>query len=206
MIRLAIAEDHLSFSEGIALFLKYESDIELVGFAKNGEELIDLVRKKRPSIVVTDVRMPIIDGIAATTQILKEFPETKVIAFTMFDQKKAIDQMIAAGAKGYVLKNSSLSILLEAVRKVNTGKDYYDKGVATPDTSQNNAGINVLTQRQKEILKLITEGKNNPEIAELLFISRSTVETHRKNMIQKLGLSGSGELLRYGLQKRYDFD
>ena len=204
MIRLAIAEDHLSFSEGIALFLKYEPDIELVGFAKDGKELIDVVRKKKPTVVVTDVRMPIVDGIAATTQILKEFPETKVIAFTMFDQKKAIDQMIAAGAKGYVLKNSSLTVLLEAVRKVNNGEEYYDNGI-TLTTSQNNVGINVLTQRQKEILKLVTEGKNNLEIAELLFISRSTVETHRKNMIQKLGLSGSGELLRYGLQKRYDF-
>lgn len=205
MIRLAISEDHLSFSEGIALFLKYEPDIELVGFAKDGKELIDLVRKKRPSVVVTDVRMPIVDGIVATRKILKEFPETKVIAFTMFDQKKAMDQMIAAGAKGYVLKNSSLSVLLEAVRKVSTGELYYDSGVA-PSGTQDTADMNLLTRRQKEILKLVTEGKNNPEIAELLFIERSTVETHRKNMIQKLGLSGSGELLRYGLQKRYDFE
>lgn len=205
MIRLAIAEDHLSFSEGIALFLKYEPDIELVGFVKNGKELIDLVRKKRPTIVVTDVRMPIVDGIVATTRILKEFPETKVIAFTMFDQKKAIDQMITAGAKGYVLKNSSLAILLEAIRKVSTGEVYYDGNIA-PSTSQDNGKMNLLTRRQKEILKLITEGKTSPEIAALLYIERSTVETHRKNMIQKLGLSGSGELLRYGLQKRYNFD
>lgn len=205
MIRLAIAEDHLSFSEGIALFLKYEPDIELVGFVKNGKELIDLVHKKRPSVVVTDVRMPIVDGIVATTRILKEFPETKVIAFTMFDQKKAIDQMITAGAKGYVLKNSSLKVLLEAIRKVSTGEVYYDGGI-TSSTSQDNGKMNLLTRRQKEILKLITEGKTNPEIAVLLFIERSTVETHRKNMIQKLGLSGSGELLRYGLQKRYSFE
>ncbi|MEQ3656270.1 MAG: response regulator transcription factor [Dokdonia sp.] len=203
-IRLAIAEDHMSFREGMALFLKYESDIELVGFAKNGKELLEIVRKKRPTVVVTDVRMPIMDGIVASQLITKEYPEVKIIAFTMFDQRAAIEQMLQAGAKGYILKNSSLTTLLEAVRCVAKGNIFYDSGIATQNDKKNGS-LDRLTNRQKEILKLVTEGKSNPEIAKLLFIERSTVETHRKNMIQKLGLSGPGELLRYGLQKRYEF-
>lgn len=203
MIRLVIAEDHLSFSEGIALFLKYEEDIEIVGLVKNGKELLELVNLKKPSVVVTDIRMPIIDGIAATKTILKSHPTTKIIAFTMFDQQKALDQMLRAGAKGYVLKNSSLKTLLTAIRQVASGKSFFDSAMNVSKSGQK--GLELLTKRQREILRLITEGKSNPEIAKILFIERSTVETHRKNMIQKLGLSGPGELLRYGLQKRYEF-
>ena len=122
----------------------------------------------------------------------------------MFDQDKAVTQMLNAGACGYILKNSSLSVLLTAIRTVYKGENFYDANILTKKRKKKPSKVK-LTPRQLEILKLITEGKSNPEIAEILFIDRSTVETHRKNMSRKLGLSGSGELLRYGLQKRYDF-
>ena len=149
--------------------------------------------------------MPIMDGIAVTKKILSKFPDKKIIAFTMFDQDKAVSEMLNAGAHGYILKNSSLSVLLSAIRTVYAGDAFYDSNILIRKEKKVRTSKAKLTNRQMEILKLIVQGKSNPEIAEILFIERTTVETHRKNMIRKLGLKGQGELLRYGLQKRYDF-
>ena len=204
MIRLAIAEDHTSFIEGVELFLEYEEDIQVVGVANNGKQLLEIVEKKSPNVIVTDIRMPIMDGIAVTKKVLSKFPKIKIIAFTMFDQDKAISEMLNAGACGYILKNSSLSVLLSAIRTVYKGEIFYYPNISTKNKKSRSPKAK-LTARQMEILKLIVEGKSNPEIAGILFIERSTVESHRKNMIRKLGLNGPGELLRYGLQKRYDF-
>lgn len=204
MIRLAIAEDHNSLIEGIELFLEFEDDISIVGVANDGEQLLEIVKKKSPNVIITDIRMPIMDGVTVTKKILSKYPKTKIIAFTMFDQDKAVSEMLNAGAKGYILKNSSLSVLLSAIRAVYSGGNFYDPHISANTTKTNSLKAK-LTNRQMEILKLIVEGKSNPEIAETLFIERTTVETHRKNMIRKLGLNGPGELLRYGLQKRYDF-
>ncbi|HDZ03415.1 hypothetical protein LCGC14_0785680 [marine sediment metagenome] len=205
MIRLVLAEDHNALIDGIKLFLEYEDDIEFVGFANNGKELCKLVRLKRPNVVITDIRMPIQDGIAATKEILKTEPHTKVIAFTMFEQDEAVQQMIAAGAKGYILKNSSLKELLLAIRTVYHGGTYFDPNIVASDTSAPPKSKGVLTRRQKEILKLVALGKTNQEIADHLFIGKTTVETHRKNMIRKLNLKGAGELLRYALESKYNF-
>ncbi|MEO0571709.1 MAG: response regulator transcription factor [Bacteroidota bacterium] len=205
MIRLALAEDHNALIDGIKLFLEYEDDIEFVGFANNGKELLELVRLKRPHVVITDIRMPIIDGITATKEILKIEPYTKVIAFTMFDQDEAVEQMIKAGAKGYILKNSSLKELLEAIRIVNAGGTYYDSNILIPHSSSKKKSKGTLTKRQIEILKLVALGRTNQEIADELFIGKTTVETHRKNMIRKLHLKGAGELLRFALEKKYRF-
>lgn len=205
MIRLAIAEDHISLIDGIKLFLKYEEDIEIVGFANNGQELYDLVKLKRPNMVITDIRMPIMDGITLTKEILAFDHHIKVIAFTMFDQEEAVSQMIKAGAKGYILKNSSLDQLLLAVKKVYDGETYYDPDLVMPDLESDKRTKGVLTKRQIEILKLVALGKTNQEIADELIIGKATVETHRKNMIRKLNLKGAGELLRYALESKYNF-
>ncbi|WP_340063276.1 response regulator transcription factor [Ascidiimonas aurantiaca] len=206
MIRLAICEDHNALIDGIKLFLEYEEDIEVIGFANNGKELLDLVKRKSPHVVISDIRMPVIDGITATTQIKMEYPNVKVIAFTMFDQEEAVEQMLEAGASGYILKNSSLQELLVAIRTVASGKTYFDPQLTfSRQKKPATKGKTVLTRRQIEILKLIAKGKTNNEIADILFIGRTTVETHRKNMIRVLGLQGSGELLRYAIERKYDF-
>ncbi|MFS4467126.1 response regulator [Maribacter sp. 2210JD10-5] len=204
MIRLALAEDHNALIDGIKLFLEYEEDIEFVGFANNGKILCELVRLKRPNVVITDIRMPLQDGISATKEILQMEPHTKVIAFTMFEQDGAVKQMLAAGAKGYILKNSSLKELLSAIRTVYNGGTYFDPNLVAPK-SLSNTSKGILTGRQKEILKLVALGKTNQEIANHLFIGKTTVETHRKNMIRKLNLKGAGELLRYALESKYNF-
>ncbi|WP_296385488.1 response regulator transcription factor [Winogradskyella sp.] len=206
MIRLAIAEDHQSLIDGIKLLLEYEEDIEIVGTANDGEALLDLVRLKQPNVVITDIRMPKMDGIAATKLIKKELPYTKVLGFTMFDQKEAIHQMLDAGASGYLLKNSPLEEVLKAVRSVYSGNTYFDANIeANAENDTNKKAKGILTKRQVEILGLIAQGKTSREIADELFIGLHTVDTHRKNMIRILGLQGKGELMRYALEKKYRF-
>ncbi|NRB58497.1 MAG: response regulator transcription factor [Winogradskyella sp.] len=206
MIRLAIAEDHQSLIDGIKLLLEYEDDIEIVGAVNDGEALIDLVRLKQPNVVITDIRMPKTDGITATKTIKKEHPYTKILGFTMFDQKDAIQQMIDAGASGYLLKNSPLDEVLKAVRAVYKGNTYYDSNITIEaESNSNKKGKGKLTKRQVQILGLIGQGKTSREIADELFIGIHTVDTHRKNMIRILGLHGKGELMRYALEKKYQF-
>ena len=204
MITVAIAEDHQALIDGIESYLEYEDDIKIIGHANDGEGLLEIVGKKSPKLVLCDIRMPKIDGIAATKLITKQYPETKVVAFTMFEQEDAIRQMLDAGAVGYILKNSSLNVVLEAIRTVADGKTYFDKKIHIP-SAEKNTSKSVLSSREKEILGLIARGKTSHEIADQLFIGKSTVDTHRKNMIRKLGLSGGGELLRYSVEKKYDF-
>lgn len=207
MIRLAIAEDHQALIDGLVLLLKYEDHISIVGTVNDGEALVDLVRLKEPNVVITDIRMPKMDGIQATAIIKKEFPHTKVLAFTMFDQDDAVAQMIEAGANGYILKNTALKEVLEAIVTVADGKSYYDPNINVTDkkNSQTKTGKGILTTRQKEILKLIGQGKTSREISNELFIGTHTVDTHRKNMARILGLKGKGELLRYAVEKKYKF-
>ncbi|WP_299315786.1 response regulator transcription factor [uncultured Aquimarina sp.] len=208
MITVAIAEDHQSLIDGIHLLLKYEEDISIVGMANDGEELLAIVRRKQPKVVLMDIRMPKIDGIAATKIIKKELPHIKIIAFSMFDQEDAVRQMVVAGASGYLLKNSPLEEVLTAIQEVMKGNTYYD---ATIDPSffsedlEQQIKKQVLSKSERAILTYIGQGKTSSEIAAIRFNSVSTIETHRKNIIRKLGLHGKGELLRYAIEKKYDF-
>lgn len=205
MIRVVVAEDHLAVADGILAYFKYHDSISIIGHAKDGEDLVKLVEKNIPDVVLTDVKMPVMDGIEAAKLIKAKFDRIGIIAFSMFDQDEAVDLMLQAGATGYLLKNSPLSEMEKAILKVSEGNLYYDPNLslATENTPSENTGI--LTKRQIEILKLVGKGKTNQEIADALFIGKTTVETHRKNMIRKLGLHGPGELLRYALQRKYDF-
>lgn len=207
MIRLAIAEDHQSLIDGIILLLEYEDGISIVGSANDGEALLEIVAKKRPNVVLTDIRMPKLDGIEATKQIKKQYPEIKVLAFTMFDQTEAIQRMLNAGASGYILKNSALKDVYEAILTVYKGETYFDANINTNvlNSEAANKSKGMLTKRQIEILELIGQGKTSREIADLLFIGIHTVDTHRKNMVRILGLQGKGELMRYALEKKYKF-
>lgn len=203
MIRIVIAEDHQALIDGIKLMIEFESDIEVVGEANDGEELIEIVKRKRPDIVLTDVRMPKCDGISATKSIMQNFPETKVIGFSMFEQTEAISQMQTAGAKGYILKNSSLKKVLEAIRSVAKGGIYFDDAITTHDSLTKEEII--LSKREKEILQLIGDGKTSQEIADTLFIGKTTVDTHRKNIIKKMNIHGKTDLIRFAVERKYDF-
>ncbi|MFY7731796.1 MAG: response regulator [Flavobacterium sp.] len=203
MIKLAIAEDHQALIDGMKVFLEYEEDIKIVGEASNGDRLLDIVRSKKPDVVLTDIRMPVMDGITAARHIKQEFPNCKIIAFSMFEQDEAIHQMQEAGASGYILKNSSLKKVIEAIRAVYRGETYFDGGIKSKETTVTDEVP--LSKREKEILKLVGEGKTSQEIADTLFIGKTTVDTHRKNILKKLNLQGKSELMRYSVEKKYDF-
>ncbi len=213
MITIAIAEDHQMLIDGVKSFFEYDDEINIIGTVNNGQELVKLVSIKQPKLVITDIRMPIMDGIQATQEIKSQFPHIKVLAMTMFDQPEAIKQMLDAGATGYILKNSGIKMLSEAIHTVASGKSFFDKNVAMSfmnDYIQDKVTIGksdkvVLSKREKEILHLIANGKTSKEIAEQLFIAKTTVDTHRKNMIRKLELNSGNELIKYAIDKKYQF-
>ena len=213
MITIAMAEDHQMLIDGIKSFFEYDEDINFIGTVNNGEELVKLVLLKQPKLVITDIRMPKMDGIEATKRIKKQFPHIHVLAMTMFDQPNAIKQMLDAGATGYILKNSGIKMLSEAIVTVARGETFFDPNVAfnfmneyiDENVTVGKSDTIVLSNREKEILNLIANGKTSKEIADTLFIAKTTVDTHRKNMIRKLGLSSGNELVKYAIDKKYQF-
>lgn len=203
MTTVIIAEDHQALIDGIKLSIEYVDDIQVIGEANDGEMLVELVRKKQPNVVITDIRMPKSDGITATKIIKKEFPQIKVIAFSMFDQAEAVEQMKKAGASGYIMKNSSLKKVLEAIRIVAQNGVFYDDAITSIDSDTKEEIV--LSNREKEILRLIGEGKSSLEISEMLFIGKTTVDTHRKNILRKLNIHGKTDLIRFAVERKYDF-
>jgi two-component system, NarL family, response regulator NreC len=203
MITVILAEDHQALIDGIKLSLEYEVDITVIGEANDGERLIELVRNKRPQVVLTDIRMPKCDGIFATKVIKNEFPDIKVIAFSMFDQAEAVQQMKQAGASGYIMKNSPLSKVIQAIRTVANNETFFDDAITTTDEATKD--MILLSTREKEILRCIGEGKSSQEIADSLFISKSTVDTHRKNILKKINVYGKTDLIRFAIERKYDF-
>ena len=213
MITIIMAEDHQMLIDGVKSFYEYDENINIIGTVNDGQALVKIVALKQPKLVITDIRMPRKDGIEATKEIKKNFPHINVLAMTMFDQPEAIKQMLDAGATGYILKNSGIKMLSKAIITVANGETFFDPNVAfnfmnsyieenvTIGSSENI----ILSNREKEILNLIANGKSSKEIANALFIAKSTVDTHRKNMIQKLNLSSGNELVKYAIDKKYQF-
>lgn len=205
MIRIIIAEDHQALIDGIKLSLKAETDIVVIGEANDGEALIKLVRLKKPDVVITDIRMPKCDGISATKIIKQEFPQIQVVGFSMFDQPEAIQKMKEAGATGYIMKNSSLSKVIEAIRTVANKETFFDSNIISKKNYFTNEEI-LLSKREKDIVRLIGEGKTSIEISELLGIEKTTVDTHRKNILKKLNIHGKTDLMRFAVERKYDFN
>jgi two-component system nitrate/nitrite response regulator NarL len=208
-----MAEDHQMLIDGVKSFFEYDEHINIIGEVNNGEDLVKLVSLKQPKLIITDIRMPKMDGIQATKIIKKEFPHIHVLAMTMFDQPDAIKQMLDAGATGYLLKNSGIKMLTKAIIAVAKGKTFFDPNVAfnfmnnyiDKNVTIGNSEKVILSNREREILELIANGKTSKEIAENLFIAKTTVDTHRKNMIRKLDLSNGNELVKYAIDKKYQF-
>ncbi len=212
-IKVLVVDDSIFMRKMICKILSKDDDFKLCITANNGKELVRLVSLKRPKVVITDIRMPIMDGIEATKIIKKNHPEIKVLAMTMFDQPDAIKQMLDAGASGYLLKNSGIKMLSKAIVAVSNGKTFFDPNVAfnfMNDYLDKNVTIGksekvLLSNREKEILQLIANGKTSKEIADTLFLAKTTIDTHRKNILRKLNLSSSTELLRYAIDTKYEF-
>ncbi|MCB0801491.1 MAG: response regulator transcription factor [Flavobacteriales bacterium] len=208
MIRIVIVDDHQIFIDGVKELMNSIDEIEVVGIANNGIDLIDLLTKQEADVILMDVNMPKMDGIEATKHVVKHYPETKVLMLTMHDSRMFIEKLIRIGAHGYVLKNTGKAELKLAIETVQNGKNYYStevtqriiEGMQMKEKAIKKTGNVELTEREKDVLKLIAQELTSNEIAEKLFISHHTVESHRKNLIAKLGVRSVAGLVKYAVQ------
>jgi DNA-binding NarL/FixJ family response regulator len=210
--RVIIADDHAMFRHGMKRILSERPDVEVVGEAQNGLDLLDQLRTLQPDMIVLDISMPQLRGIEAIHEIKKTRPDAKVLMLTMHKDSDYVFQAISAGADGYLLKEDAEKDLFFAMDTVRRGKVYLSSLVAEESHqdwvemrrgTRQPADLERLTLRERQILKLIAEGKSSKEIGSLLFISFRTVERHRANIMDKLNVRKSAELIRYALQKGY---
>ena len=209
-IRILLADDHTVIRSGLKLLLERQADFEVVGEAEDGRKAIQLAESLQPDVIVMDVAMPNLNGIEATRQITTALPKVAVVVLSMHSDESYVMRALKAGAKGYLLKDSAEADLIQAIRTVVTGKSYFSAAVSKmllEDYVQNlrQRGIedsyDLLTPREREVLQLAAEGKSNKESAALLNLSAYTVETHRTNLMQKLGLHSVPELILYAVRK-----
>jgi two-component system response regulator NreC len=208
-IRVIIADDHQIVRQGLRILLEREPDLEVVAEAEDGRLTVRLVRELHPDLVIMDVAMPDLNGIEATRQIILEWPKVKVIALSMYADKRFVVNMLKAGASGYLLKDCAFEELIRAIRVVLAQKTYLSPGVTdivvkdymkgTPPTAP--SVFSVLTPREREVLQLMSEGKSTNMIADCLHVSVKTIETHRQQVMQKLNLRSIAELTKYAIRE-----
>lgn len=209
-IKIVICDDHHILLDGLKAMLQKQKDIDVVGLYEYGQDLLDNMDAIRPHVAIVDISMPNMNGQDLTLKIKEQRPEVHVIALSMFDDAGHIMEMIEAGVSGYLLKNVNDKELCEAIRTVNEGKLYFSSDVSEKITTmaiQQQKKLEQpekpkLTERELEILKLISEEMSNAEIAQALFISERTVETHRKNMLRKTGNKTIVGLMKYAIEQQ----
>jgi NarL family two-component system response regulator LiaR len=209
-IRVLLTDDHAIVRDGICALLALTGDMEVVGEATNGREALEMVAKLSPDVVLMDIVMPLMDGLEATRRIHKEFPETKVIVLTQYEDREYVLPVIEAGASGFISKTAASSELTSGIRSVYHGDSFLSPSIArllvedyrqiarvgkSKDISEQ------LTDREREILKLLAEGHSTREIARILVISPKTVERHKTNLMAKLDIHSRLDLFKYALRK-----
>lgn len=208
-LRILLADDHTVVRQGLRKVLEERPEWQVVAEAGNGRDAVRLAEEFRPDVAVVDVAMPLLNGIEATRQITKRAPQTKVLVLSMYSDEAYVTQMLKAGAIGYLLKDSADVDLLQAVQAVSQGKSFLSPAVARlmSDDYARQRGENAvdryesLSEREREIFQLVAEGKTNKEMAALLFISPSTVETHRARIMEKLDLHSAAEIVLYAVRR-----
>jgi two-component system, NarL family, response regulator NreC len=209
-IRILLADDHQLMRSGLRLLIEQQPDLTVVGEAADGREAVTLAKSLRPDVTVMDITMPNLNGIEAARQITQTHPEIAVIVLSMHPDESYVLRALNSGAKGYLLKDSAESDLIQAVRAVAHGKSFFSPAVSKVllddyvrklKRSGAEDAYDLLTPREREILQLVAEGKSNKDVANLLNLSVYTVETHRSNIMQKLHLKGVPELTLYAVRK-----
>jgi DNA-binding NarL/FixJ family response regulator len=209
MIRLLLADDHAIIREGLGALLSEESDMVVVAEAEDGRGAVRLCRQHSPDVVVMDVEMPHLNGIEATRQLLAEMPDTRVVALSMYSTPQLVLEMFRAGAAGYLLKDCVFDELARAIREVASGRRFVSSAIADvvvteatgPRARSEGTAWRALSPREREVVQLLAEGRNVKSIAAALFISPKTVESHRKNVLDKLRIGSIAELTKYAVRE-----
>jgi len=209
-IKVMIVDDHTIVREGISALLALAGDIEVVGEATNGNEALTMVSELNPDVVLMDIAMPIMGGLEATRRMSKEFPRVKILVLTQYDDKEYVFPVIESGASGFISKVAASSELASGIRAVYRGDSFLSPSVAklfVEDVQRTAAErtkqdpYDELTKREREVLKLLVEGYNTSDIADLLIITPKTVEGHKTNLMAKLGIHNRIDLVKYALRK-----
>jgi len=210
-IRVLIVDDHTLVRDGIRALLSLVSDIEVVGEAANGKEALEKVRELLPDVVLMDLSMPLMSGLEATRRIRKEFPRMRVLALTQYDDSEYVIPVIEAGACGFVTKMMAFSELAQAIQAAYRGESYLSPSAAAALIEECQQKINTegdkdpyqqLTDREREVLKLIAEGHTAREIADMLVVSPKTVEWYKTSLMNKLNIHNKTDLIKFAIRKR----
>jgi two-component system response regulator NreC len=212
-IRVLIADDHTLVRDGIRSLLALVADIEVVGEAANGREALERTKEFAPDVVLMDLAMPIMSGLEATRRIVREFPETKVLALTQYDDSEYVVPVIEAGARGLVTKMAAFSELASAIQAVYKGDCFLSPSAAAVlveeyqrssafEGAKDKDPYQLLTDREREILKLVVEGHTTREIADMLVVSPKTVEWHKTSLMNKLNIHNKTDLIKFAIRKR----
>jgi two-component system response regulator NreC len=207
--KVLIADDHQIVRQGLKILLEKENDMKVVAESEDGRNTVRLVRELQPGVVIMDVAMPDLNGIEATRQIISEFPKIKVIALSMYADRRFVVNMLKSGASGYLLKDCAFEELTRAIRVVLSHKTYLSPGVSdilvkdymTGGPTQETSVFSVLTPREREVLQLMSEGRSTNQIADCLHVSIKTIETHRQQVMHKLNIHSVAELTKYAIRE-----
>jgi two-component system, NarL family, response regulator NreC len=209
-VRVLLADDHTILRAGLKMMLNAQPDIEVVGEASDGRQAVGEAQRLQPDVIIMDITMPECNGIEATKQVKRLMPETRVLVLTMHENEEYLFQMLRAGASGYMLKEAADTELISAIRVVSSGRFYLSPSAQSMmvsdylqrvHTGEERDSYSALTEREREILKLVAEGHTNNQIGELLFISPKTVDTHRTHIMDKLNLHNRAELVKYAMRR-----
>lgn len=204
MTKIYIVDDHTVVIEGIYSLLQREADIEIIGYATNAANCIEYFKTHTVDVILMDISLPDMNGVDLCKVIKKNYPGIMVLALSTFNQSTYVRKMMESGASGYLLKNAGRREIIEAIQAAKLGKTYFsfDAGQALKSEVQQQESLPTLTRREKEVLTCVVEGMTNPQIAEKLFISIDTVETHRKNLHNKLNVKNSAMLVRFAIENK----